>query len=130
MKDDLAREIRKQRALERLNSNDPRCIHCGEEDWRCLEFHHIAGRAYSEEGAVMCRNCHRKLSDSQKDHPAALTTSQPVLLECVAHSLLGLADLLEMLVTVMREYGGQLIEAAMHCPRPYGVLELDGERSV
>ena len=129
MKDDLTREIRKQNALERLGSDGPRCVSCGEEDWRCLEFHHISGRAYGEEGAVMCRNCHRKVSDSQKDHPAALTDGHPVLLERVAHYLLGLADLLEMLVAVMRGYGGQLIEAAMHCPRPYGVLESPEEGS-
>ncbi len=130
MKDELAREIRKQRALERLGSDGPRCVSCGEEDWRCLEFHHISGRAYGEEGVVVCRNCHRKLSDPQKDHPPGLTAAQPPLLERVGHYLLGLADLLGMLVALMRVYGSQLIEAAMHCPRPYGVLEPAGERSV
>lgn len=123
MKDDLQQERRKQGALERLGSDGPRCIFCGEEDWRCLEFHHLSGRAYGEEGTVMCRNCHRKVSDSQKDHPPGLSDSQPPLLERVAHLLLGIADLLEMLVAVMRGYGWQLIEAATHCPRPYGVLE-------
>lgn len=122
MKVDFERERRRQRALERLGTDDPRCVSCGEGDWRCLEFHHLSGHAYGEEGVVMCRNCHRKVSDSQKDHPAALTDSQPVLLERVAHFLFGLADLLEILVAVMRGYGGQLIDAAMHCPRPYGVL--------
>ena len=122
MKDDLERERRKQRALERLGSDKP-CVCCGEADWRCLEFHHIAGQKFGEEGAVVCRNCHRKLSDSQKDHPPALTGAQPALLEQVAHFLFGLADLLEMLVGKMREYGLQLIEAAVHCPPPYGVLE-------
>ena len=43
--------------------------------------------------------------------------------------LLGLADLLEMLVVVMRGYGGQLIEAAPCCPRPYGLLEPTEEES-
>ena len=127
MKDELRRERRKQTALERLGSNDPRCACCGEEDWRCLEFHHLSGRAYGEEGTMLCRNCHRKASDPQKDHPSALTDAQPVLLERVGHFLLGLADLLEILVALMREYGGQLIEAARHCPRPYGVLQTGGE---
>jgi len=122
MKDELKQELRKQKALERLGSNVPRCFFCGEDDWRCLEFHHLSGRAYSDEGAVLCRNCHRKLSDSQKNHLPALAGAQPPLLEQVAHFLLGLADLLEMLVEKMREYGQQLIEAAAHCPPPYGVL--------
>jgi len=130
MKDDLAREIRKQRALERLGSDDPRCVLCGEGDWRCLEFHHLAGRKFGEEGTVVCRNCHRRLSDAQKDYPPALTDAQPVLLERVGHFLLGLSDLLGMLENMMHQYGSQLIEAAMHCPRPYGVLESVEKRSV
>jgi hypothetical protein len=129
MRDELKWEVRKQRALERLGSDDPRCLCCGENDWRCLEFHHLAGKKFGEEGSVVCRNCHRKLTDPQKDHPDALTDSQPLLLDRVAHFLLGLADLLEMLVIVMRRYGGQLIEAAKHCPRPYGMLELTEETS-
>jgi len=130
MKDGLEQERRKQRALERLGSNDPRCVCCGEEDWRCLEFHHLAGQKFGEEGTVVCRNCHRRLSDPQKNHPSALTDSQPVLLERVGHFLLGLSDLFEMLANMMRMYGGQLIEAAMHCPRPYGVLESVEKRSL
>lgn len=130
MKDELKLERRRQNALERLGSNDPRCVLCGEGDWRCLEFHHISGRAYGEEGVVVRRNCHRRLSDPQKDHSTGLTGAEPPLLERVGHFLLGLSDLLEMLVAVMRGYGAQLIEAAMHCPRPYGVLEPTEERSV
>ncbi len=127
MQDDLGRERRKQKALQRLGSNDPRCVFCGEGDWCCLEFHHVSGHAYGEEGVVVCRNCHRKVSDPQKGHPPALTDAQPVFLERVGHFLLGLADLLEMLVALIREYGRELIEAAMHCPRPYGVLHAGGE---
>ncbi len=121
MKENLEREKRRQRAYERLGSDNPRCLHCGESDWRCLERHHIAGRAYDDETVVMCRNCHRKLSDSQKDHPPKVSEGEPSLLECVGHYLLGLADLFEMLVARFRELGRMLIGAAGGCPRPYGV---------
>lgn len=130
MEDELQQERRKQRALERLGSNDPRCLYCGEMDWRCLELHHIAGQAYGGECAIVCRNCHRKLSDTQKDHPPSMVGSEPVLLERIGHFLLGLADLLYMLVEKMREYGWILIEAASSCPPPYGCLEIDaGDRT-
>lgn len=119
--EEFERERRKQRALERLGSNHPRCVYCGEADERCLERHHIAGRAYGEELAVVCRNCHRKLSDMQKDHPPALTDGEPPYLEKIGHFLLGLADLLEMLIEKLREYGMVLIEAASDCPQPYGI---------
>jgi hypothetical protein len=42
-------------------------------------------------------------------------------LEKIGHFLLGLADLLEMLIQKMREYGTMLIEAATVCPQPYGL---------
>ncbi len=126
MKDRLQKEIRKQRALERLGCNHPRCVRCGEADERCLELHHIAGRAYGEECAVVCRNCHRKLSDMQKDHPVALEPDEPPYLEKIGHFLLGLADLLEMLIEKLREYGMLLIEAAADCPQPYGIQSSEG----
>jgi hypothetical protein len=44
------------------------CIVCLEKDPRCLELHHIAGRQFADEVVVVCCNCHRKLSDMQKDH--------------------------------------------------------------
>lgn len=122
MKDELKQECRKQRALERLNTDNPLCVCCGEKDWRCLELHHLAGRAYGEECAVVCRNCHRKLSDSQKDHPPAVSNAESPLLERIGHLLLGLADLFELLVGMLRGYGKLLIEATSSCPQPYGQL--------
>ena len=120
MQGEFQQERRKQKALERLESDHPRCVHCGEDDWRCLEAHHIAGRAYDEACVVVCRNCHRKLSDAQKDHPPRVGSTEPVLFEQVGHFLLGLADLFEMLIAKMREYGKLLIEAAANHPPPHG----------
>ena len=62
------RERRRQRALERLGTDDPCCAICAENDWRCLELHHIAGQAFDDTTMIVCRNCHRKLSDMQKEH--------------------------------------------------------------
>lgn len=42
MDKELAREIRKQRRLEKLRTNSPLRGECGENDWRCLELHHVA----------------------------------------------------------------------------------------
>ena len=70
-KRELNRERRRQRALERLGTNSPRCSFCGFDNPLALELHHIAGEAFDEKTAPVCRNCHRVLSDWQKDHPAA-----------------------------------------------------------
>lgn len=105
---ELARERRRQSALERLGTNNPCCIFCGEDDWRTLEKHHIAGKAYDDFTCIHCRNCHRKQSDRQKDHPEQ--TGAPVgMSEALGHFLLGLADFFELLIEKLREFGEALI---------------------
>lgn len=105
----IAEERRHQAALERLGTNNPRCTLCAEDDWRCIERHHIAGRKYDSATVLICRNCHRKLSDPQKDHPEQIN-SPSELLEIVGHFLLVLADFFAELIVKLREFGNALIE--------------------
>ena len=107
----LAREIRRQRALQRLGCEDPSCVLCGERDPHSVELHHLGGQAYDDTTGPVCRNCHRKLSDLQKDHPPQIGDS-PCSNERVGHFLLGLADLFLLLVEKLREFGTALIERA------------------
>jgi hypothetical protein len=101
------RERRKQRALERLGTNTPRCVVCGFDNPLALELHHIAGRAYDDELIPVCRNCHRVLSDAQQDHPPG--NAKPVgALECIGHFLLGLAVLFEQWAKRFREFATAL----------------------
>lgn len=108
---ELKRERRKQRALERLGSNNSRCILCGYDDPTALELHHVAGRAFGDELVVVCRNHHRALSDHQNDHPPQ-RDKHPDEIERTAHFLKGLADLFELLVTWLREHSNKLLVAA------------------
>ena len=106
-----AQETRKQKRLEKLGTNNPVCVVCGESDWRCLEEHHIAGQAYGDELSIVCRNCHRKLSDEQKDHPQKVSEPNNNF-ESIGHFLLGLADLFALIVDTLRSHGRSLIESA------------------
>jgi hypothetical protein len=106
--DELARERRNQKRLERLGSNDPHCGICGEADDRTLELHHVAGRKHDETMVPLCRNCHRKVTDDQHDHPAFDPSADPVLAS-IGNFLLGLADMLSIIVTKLREFGLALI---------------------
>ncbi len=115
----LAEERRKQRALERLGTTAPRCVSCGEDDWRCLERHHVAGRAYDDTTVILCRNCHRKVSDPVSN---ARAPEAPPLLERAGRLILGLVALLRALLPRLQELGQQLLEAARQCHRPYGWL--------
>jgi hypothetical protein len=116
----LAYERRKQAALERLGTNNPRCICCGEDHWECLELHHMGGKNNSEFTVIICRNCHRKLSNLQKDHPKQ---DQPPkdLLEAIGIFLLGLADFFLLLIDKLKEFGHALIDRARAVPTTEGV---------
>lgn len=46
------------------------CPFCGEDDPRCRERHHVAGRALDPWTVDVCCNCHGKLTDMQRDHPS------------------------------------------------------------
>ena len=116
---ELERERRNQQCVERLGVERPVCALCGEDDLRCLERHHIAGRAYDNDVAIACRNCHRKLSDDQFDHPEALGGS-PTPLERIGHYLIGLAELFALLAQTLKKFGNALIETARELVSPSG----------
>ena len=115
--DDPAEEGRRQAAYRRLGTTDPRCVVCGEDDWHCLELHHIAGQAYDDQGVTLCRNCHRKQSNAATN---ATSPIDPPIMERAGHFLLGLALLLSQLVARLGAYGQQLLDGAALCPWPYG----------
>lgn len=106
------RETRRQRALERLGTDNPFCVICGETDWRVLERHHVAGQEYDDLTVIHCRNCHRKVSDAPKDYRPPAGDAPPPIENRVAQFLRGLADLLELLIKKLREYADELIKAA------------------
>lgn len=106
-----AAEIRREKGRQRIGKADPQCGLCGETDLRCLEEHHIAQRRFDPDTVTVCRNCHRKLSDAQIDHPKPIG-GDPDMLERIGHFLLGLADILGIAIEKLREFGKALIEKA------------------
>lgn len=105
-------EDRKQQRLRRLGTQNPICVACGESDPAVLELHHIAGRAHDDDESIVCANCHRKLSDKQRDHSPAKPAHADVQSARMGHYLLGLADLLAMVVHALRKFGAMLISRA------------------
>ena len=112
---ELQSDVRLEKVYERLGTRTPKCLHCLEDDPRCLELHHVAGRKFNDETVIECRNCHRKLSDLQKDHPDQVQTP-PHPLECIGHFLLGVADLLKLLIGNLQKFGLELIALASNSP--------------
>ena len=103
----LTKEEREQRRLRRLHSASPACAGCGETDSRCLERDHIAGVSNDAQTTIiLCRNCHRKRTDEQLDHPADARPDD--VLQRIAHFMLGLADMLAIIVEKLREFAATL----------------------
>jgi hypothetical protein len=109
--EERARESRRQKRLERFGTNEPLCGMCGEADDRCLERHHVAGRKHDDMTALICRNCHRKVSDDQRDHPPVDLSADPGL-SAIGRFLLGLADMLRLIIERLYAFGHLLIERA------------------
>lgn len=124
-KRELARERRKQSRLDQLGTDRPICSHCLESDWRCLELHHLSENQTTEDCSIECRNCHRKLSDDQKDHPSIDKNHAPSMIERIGYYLLGLADFFRLLVDSLTQFGHLLIDYARHSisPNPTSILE-------
>ena len=110
-KKELAKETRRQRRFEVLGTNNPRCGICGETDWRCIELHHVADFSRNDSTVHICRKCHRKVSDDQKDHPV-FDPNADKMLDAIGHFMLGLADMLRLIMEKLYEFGLALIERA------------------
>lgn len=102
-------EDRKQQRLRRLGTQTPSCVTCGESDAAVLEQHHIAGNKHSDDVSIVCANCHRKLSNKQRDHDRSTSRKTVGPLGGLGHYLLGLADLFAMIAEAFRKFGAWLI---------------------
>jgi hypothetical protein len=104
-------ETRERRAFRRLGTDKPACCHCGTSDWRLLELHHPAGRAYDDITVILCRNCHAVQTDAQGDHPP-MVNDTPTMLDRIGRLLINLSDFFGQLGIKLREFGEFLIRYA------------------
>ena len=111
-------ERRKEARFSTLGTRTPRCPCCGETSWVCFELHHVSQRLFDRRFTIpICANCHRKLSEMQKDHPMFDNSADPFLQNLV-HFLLGLADMLELIVEKLREFASPLMDRARDVAQP------------
>ncbi len=124
--DPIGADLRRARPARRLAA-DTVCVTCGEADpvvlkdgRSVLEAHHLAGRANDPDmTAAVCLNCHRKLTNAQKDVgvPLAADPERSILERLVAW-LRGLAVFCQHLAR-------NLTDAAHQLERCIGGLDRD-----
>ena len=61
-------ERRKQARFEKLDTDKPICAICGDKNWWRIERHHIEGQNRGESLTLLCANCHRDVTEDQKDY--------------------------------------------------------------
>lgn len=79
-----------------------RCVACGEDDWRVLEEHHIAG-GHSGLLVLLCPTCHRKLTMEQEHLPPALLSKNRDKFEDAIALVLGVVTFLETVWPLLKE---------------------------
>lgn len=99
---------RLEQQFRRLGTREPVCVACGKSNPFCLELHHMAGRTQHGDTAIVCRNCHRELTDLQVEHAPLAAPGSLGHPEIVGHYLLGLADLLSKIARTLTAFGRNL----------------------
>jgi hypothetical protein len=116
--DDFHRQIqmdaerqKKRRKFDAHGLHHHQCVICGEDDPLCLEEEHIAGRAHDDAKCLVCTNCHRKKSASERCDPSPGPSPRNVF-EVIGRWLLGIASYFELLTDTLRRFGEFLINLA------------------
>lgn len=105
------REHRLQRRLERLESNNPDCLICGEDDSICLRWHHpLHQRGFPNVRIRVCSNDHDRLHELEKDWLDFKITSS--LLVIAAVLIFVFADFVSLINHESEEFIGHLREIA------------------
>lgn len=110
------KNTRKQQAHQRLGTRKPKCVICGEEDWRTLDKDHVAGRKYSDVVSILCANCHRKRTDSQKDQPPSVPGAVSDL-EQKGRTVLGVIEYARELCDLLEPIANDLIQLGQSSSR-------------
>jgi len=116
-------ETRREKDYQRLRTRNPICVGCGYSDHpAALELAHIAPRKFHDDGVVLCSNCHRVQSDTEKDYSYAPQSDNPEM-ETIGRYLLALSEFFQMIATRMFKYAEWLLEQSEHV-LPYNPEEV------
>lgn len=111
-------ELRREKDYRRLRTRTPICLHCGYCNHpAAMELAHIAPRKFHDDAGVLCSNCHREMSDPEKDLSYAPQSINPEM-ETIGRYLLALSEWFIRIAETIAAFGRWLMEQAEHV-RPY-----------
>lgn len=106
-------ELRREADYRRLKSRRPICLHCGfEQHSAALEFAHLIPSKFAVgAGGALCSNCHRIVSDKEKDMSFKPGTDDPDL-ETIGRYIDALGQWLERIAHTLQGFGAELLRRA------------------
>lgn len=115
---DLKRLARKRTRLRKHGTLFPFCCLCGEHHWAVrYELHHVGERRYDPRTIRLCKTCHDKVTDMQKDFPPIPTNTEPRLAKLIALTR-GRIIIATMMLELDQELHGWLTGAPILPPPP------------
>lgn len=114
------KEMRRENDYRRLRTRNPICLHCGYGNHpAAMELAHIAPRKFHDDAGVLCANCHREMSDPEKDLPYAPQSINPQM-EIIGRYLLALSEWFRRIAETIAAFGAWLLHQAEHVPAYVG----------
>ena len=111
-------ESRREKDYKRLRTRNPICLACDYmKHPAAMELAHIAPRQFHDDGGVLCSNCHREMSDTEKDFSYAPQSINPQM-ETIGRYLISLAEWFKRIAETLAAFGAWLLDQSEHVP-PY-----------
>ncbi len=106
-------ELRREADFRRLKHRHPVCVVCRyDRHPAALEYGHISPRKFGVgDGGAICRNCHRELSDQERDLPYQ-PEAHDRQLEQAGRYILALGFWLECIGRTLKRFGAMLLARA------------------
>ena len=105
-------DIRREKDYRRLRTRTPICLSCGySKSSSALELAHIAPREFHDDAGVLCSNCHREMSDAEKDLSYSPQSANPQM-ETIGRYLIALSEWFLRIANTIAAFGEWLLDFA------------------
>ena len=105
-------DIRREKDYRRLRTRTPICLSCGySKSSSALELAHFAPREFHDDAGVLCSNCHREMSDAEKDLSYSPQSANPQM-ETIGRYLIALSEWFLRIANTIAAFGEWLLDFA------------------
>ncbi len=105
-------DVRREQDYKRLRTQTPICLTCGYSGSpAAMEYSHHVPKGFHDDGGVQCSNCHREVSDIERDYSYEPQSANPQM-ETIGRYLIALAEWFERIANTIAGFGEWLLDFA------------------